>query len=276
MTCALVVGLASLDRLHLPGRAPLEAAGGAGLYTALALAARGVRVTLLAPRPQPLPAALTAMAGRFEWVGPAVEASEVPRLEIAHFGGGRAQLIGASWGGEAALAPERLPGDLGRYDAVHIAALSSAARQVAFAARCRSRGARLLSVGTYGRVAQGETLAVRALMAGSDVFFMNENEARYVFLGEVEPEAWARAPGLARRATFVTRAERGAVVLAGGAASAVEAMPADEVDPTGAGDTFCGAALAALITGATPREAAAAGVALAARVIAHPGPAYAA
>lgn len=275
MTQALVVGLASLDRIHLPGRAPLDVAGGAGLYTALALAVSGVRVTLFAPRPQPLPEPLAVVAAHFGWVGPTVDVADLPRLEIAHFGGGRAQLLGASWGGEAVLVPEGLPDDLGRYNVVHVAALSTAARQVTFASACRRRGARLLSAGTYGRVAQAETTTVRTLMAGSDVFFMNENEARFIF-GEVAPEALALAPGLARRATFVTQAERGAIVLSGGASTHVDAMRVEEVDPTGAGDTFCGAVLAALIAGMTPGDAAAAGVALAARVIAQPGPAYAA
>ncbi len=271
MTHLLVIGLASLDQLHLSGREPIAAAGGAGLYTGLAMAVSGARVTLLAPRPKSVPSVFVAAADRFDWIGPVIDDDDLPRLEIAHHGGGRATLLHASWGGEHSLTPADLPADLGRFDIVHIAALRSALRQLDFAAACRARGARALSIGTYGRIAQGEPAIVRGLLAGSDYFFMNENEARFV-LGEDDPASYAGRPGLAARATFVTRADRGAIVLAGGLAESVPAHPAVEVDPTGAGDSFCGAALVALAGGASPAEAARAGVLLAARAISAPGP----
>ena len=268
----LVIGLASLDTLHLPGRAPLEAAGGAGLYTALGMAAAGAEVTLLAPRLRDWTASLRPAAARLAWLGPQVEAVDLPRLEIAHHGGGRATLIGASWGGEAALDPAGLPGDLGRFDIVHIAALRSAARQAAFAAACRARGVRLLSIGTYGRIAQAETATVRGLLAAADFFFMNENEARFV-LGPGEPFDAVDEPGLAWSATFVTQAERGAWAISKGRACHAPAAPAVEVDPTGAGDVFCGTTLARIALGDDPCAAARAGVIAASRVIAQPGPA---
>jgi ribokinase len=45
------------------------------------------------------------------------------------------------------------------------------------------------------------------------------------------------------------------------------------VDPTGAGDVFCGATLAALALGADPVAAAQRGVALASAAVEHLGPA---
>ncbi len=54
-------------------------------------------------------------------------------------------------------------------------------------------------------------------------------------------------------------------------------LPADmttERDPTGAGDTFCGATLAGLARGDEPVQAAQNASALAARVIEHVGPAF--
>ena len=268
----LVIGLASLDSLHLPDRGPLEAAGGAGLYTALGMAAAGAEVDLFGPRLRLWPAPLGQAALRLSWLGPLVELADLPRLEIAHHGGGRATLISASWGGEAALDPADLPGDLGWYDIVHIAALRSAARQAAFASACRARGCRALSIGTYGRIAQAETATVRGLLAAADYFFMNENEARTV-LGDIEPCDAIGNPGLARRATFVTQAERGAWAIAEGRACHAPASTAFEVDPTGAGDAFCGTTLARITLGDDACAAARAGVIAAGRVIEQAGPA---
>lgn len=268
----LVIGLASLDLLHLPGRATLEAAGGAGLYTALGMAATGAEVTLFAPRLRRWPASVARAAERLSWLGPEVDPANLPRLEIAHHGGGRATLLGASWGGEAALDPADLPGDLGRFDIVHIAALRSAARQAAFAAACRARGVRALSIGTYGRIAQAETAAVRGLLAAADFFFMNENEAGFV-LGPGEPSSYVSRPGLAQVATFITQAERGAWALSLGRACHVPAALAQEVDPTGAGDVFCGTTLAQIALGDDVCAAAGAGVVAAGGVIEQAGPA---
>lgn len=268
----LVIGLASLDLLHLPGRAPLEAAGGAGLYTALGMAATGAEVTLFAPRLRRWPASMGPAAGRLSWLGPEVDPADLPRLEIAHHGGGRATLLGASWGGEAALDPADLPGDLGRFDVVHIAALRSAARQAVFAAACRARGCRALSIGTYGRIAQAETATVRGLLAAADFFFMNENEAGSV-LGAGEPSRYVNRPGLARVATFVTQAERGAWAISKGRACHAPAAPAQEIDPTGAGDVFCGTTLDRIGLGDDACAAARAGVIAASRVIERAGPA---
>jgi len=268
----LVIGLASLDRLHLPGRAVVEVAGGAGLYAALGMVATGAEVALFAPRLRDWPVALQRAAGQLTWLGPIVESADLPKLEIAHHGGGRAMLLGASWGGEAALDPEGLPGDIGRYDIVHIAALRSAARQSAFVAACRARGCRALSIGTYGRIAQAETATVRGLLAAADFFFMNENEARSV-IGAGEPPDAVDRPGLARVATFVTQAERGAWAISMGTACHAPATPAREVDPTGAGDVFCGTSLARIALGDDVCAAARAGVIAASRVIGQAGPA---
>jgi sugar/nucleoside kinase (ribokinase family) len=70
-----------------------------------------------------------------------------------------------------------------------------------------------------------------------------------------------------------TDGARGADVFAEGARTRVPAQPADEVDPTGAGDVFAAAFLIALRRGEAPAAAATAGAAAAAVVIAGVGPA---
>jgi ribokinase len=261
----LIIGTASFDILHLPtGIAHTN--GGAGLYTALAASAAGVEVTLCAPRPEPLPEVFAPAAARLNWIGPVVVPEALPRLEIAHYGGGNAKLIDAAWGAEAQLAPQHLPTDLTGFAFVHIAALSSAQRMLDFAMACRARGARHLSAGTYARLAYGDTERVRALLDSCDAFFMNANEARGLF-GESAPSTTLN------RLLFVTDAANGAVIITASAHAQAPAPTARELDPTGAGDTFCGTTLAALAAGRTPTDAATLGCLAASRMIEREGPA---
>ena len=267
----LVIGTASLDVLHLNLLNPpqvVRTIGGAGLYTALAAARSGARVTLFAPRPAQLPAELQQVEHYLTWIGPPCETGQLPRLEIVHHGAGKAELLGASWGAELDMVPADLPADLSRYGIIHIAALSRAQRQLDFLRACRQRGAHLISAGTYGRLAYGETENVKTLMAESDWFFMNDNEARGVF-GRLED---IHSPGVGR-ILFVTRGEQGALIFQAGQRTEIQAVPATELDPTGAGDTFCGTTLVGLSRNWDAQLAASEAVRWAARVIEQPGPA---
>jgi len=261
----LVVGTASLDVLHLPSGI-VHTIGGAGMYTALAARCAGADVTLCAPRPQPMPDAFDAAAARLHWIGPRCTADELPRLAIAHHGGGKATLLDAAWGAEAMLSPEHLPHDLSAFDAVHVAALSSASRMLAFVDACRERNARFLSAGTYFRLVQHAPDVVREIMAACNAFFMNDNEARGLF-GDV---AAARAESGAL--LFVTCGADGARACDADGCSSVPAPATVELDPTGAGDTFCGTALVALARRANAADAARAGCRAASDMIEAAGP----
>lgn len=115
-------------------------------------------------------------------------------------------------------------------------------------------------------LAYEQTDVVRRLFEEADLFFLNENEARGLF-GSLDGAQ--TAPG---KLLFVTLAERGALVLQGEQRIHVPGLPAQELDPTGAGDSFCGATLAQLVAGVDPVMAARRGIALAARVIEAIGP----
>jgi sugar/nucleoside kinase (ribokinase family) len=268
MSNGLVIGCASFDRLYIAGQT-YNTIGGAGLYTALAAARSGTATTLLAPKPHPLPDLFTKAAQHINWIGPTTLSEDLPQLEIEHHGGGRATLINAAWGAEASLTPKYLPDNLASYQFIHIAALSSAARQLEFLRACRSRGATYISVGTYARVAYSETETVRTLFSEADVFFMNENEANGL-LGT----QWQSGSGISTRSGlyFVTIGEHGAVVFDGPARQSVDAVQAVELDPTGAGDTFCGSVLGLMAQGQGAVEAASQAVKLAGVVIQVPGP----
>lgn len=103
-------------------------------------------------------------------------------------------------------------------------------------------------------------------MDQADIFFMNENEAVGLF-GSVET---ARTrPG---KFLFVTLGERGALVIQGSFATEIPGVPSEALDPTGAGDTFCGATLAHLVQGEHPVMAARLAMPLAAEMTEHIGP----
>jgi len=90
-----VIGCASLDVLHF-GRQTVTSAGGAGLYTALAAHCAGAKAGLFAPLPDPVPDPLKPAVDRLIWRGSTVPLDQLPRLEIAHPGGGRDTLVDAS------------------------------------------------------------------------------------------------------------------------------------------------------------------------------------
>ncbi|MEM7130184.1 MAG: carbohydrate kinase family protein [Chloroflexota bacterium] len=265
MTKILIIGSASLDTLHISGQTH-HTVGGAGLYTALAVAKAGCSATLLAPMPEPMPEPLQLAANQISWIGPLIAPDQLAQLEIAHHGDGKATLIGAAWGATETLSSQALPTDLSGYFCVHVAALPTAHAQLEFVQACRQRNASRISVGTYAKIAFGETDTVRQLLERTDFFFMNENEARGLF-GELND---LRGPDGSM--WFITMGKEGAWLLRGSEQIKVESPAVTEVDPTGAGDTFCGVTLAGLANGMALREAMLNGCSLAAQTIQGIGP----
>jgi hypothetical protein len=237
------------------------------MYTAMAARRLGAQVSLFAPRPVPLPATLEPVAARLhEWLGPAVALDQLPRFEIAHDGGATSYL-GTFFGAESSLAPESLPDDLSAYDIVHVVPLGDVHRQHAFVRASRARGARIVSAGTYVRSVLSAPDAVRQVMDEADVFFMNSSEAEALF------GSLASARTAAGKLLLVTLGPNGAHVIQGGHVTEVPPVPARQVDPTGAGDCFCGAVLAGLAGRRHPVMAARSAVPLAAAMIEQVGPA---
>jgi hypothetical protein len=308
----LIIGGASLDVYHLSNGQTVHSPGGAGLYTALAAAcaqaernavqSKPARVAMFAPRPDPVPTPLQAAVERIAWLGPNVPPDQLPSFEIAHYGGGRAALLNATWGGEMLITPDNFPKDQLHARIIHIAALRTAERQLNFAKALRKhsernevksksvrpstlplrgsahtmpqplagwrawRDASFISAGTYGKICANDPDTVRELLGLCDFFFMNENEANLLFGGADQVQA---RPG---QIIFITLAEHGALVMQGDHVTPVPGHPANEFDPTGAGDTFCGATLAHLARGEHPVLAAQAAVLLAAEEIGAVGP----
>ncbi len=264
MAHLLVIGGASSDVLHFAGQTAASA-GGAGMYTAMAAHRSGMQVSLFGPRPNPIPKMLRPIAERLTaWLGPAIPPEELPHFEIAYHDG-KTTYLRAFVDAESDLMPGALPPDLSTYDCVHITPLGDVHRQFAFLQACHQRGAKRISVGT-GPFLVDEPGVVRSIMEQADIFFMNEKEATALFGSVEEAKTW---PG---KVLFVTLGERGAVVIQGDFVTEVPGVPANELDPTGAGDTFCGATLAHLSMGEHPVMAARLAMPLAAQKIEHVGP----
>jgi ribokinase len=269
MSRIIVIGCASLDTIHVEKnhiRTTYETVGGAGLYTALAArAAGGASVKLFAPKPDPMPEQLAFMENLIDWVGPSCNANSLPRLEIVHHGGGKATLLNASWGAESLLRAEQLP-TLEDVDWVHIAALSSARSQFDFLQVCRRQQGTKISIGTYAKLIEREPTQVRELLNSSDFFFMNDNEARALFKNENPEDIDSQT------IVFVTDGENGATAYAGGQEIGVSARKVLELDPTGAGDTFCGATLAQFLKEQNLEQAIRIGCDLASSTVEQVGP----
>jgi len=261
----LVIGGASADTLHLKDQT-VQCAGGAGMYTAMAAHRCGVQVAMFSPRPDPCPDFLLPVAGRLTaWLGPVVLPEELPHFEI-DYRGKKTIFIEASLEAEAALSPAMMPADLSPYDHIHLVPLGDAEIQLAFLRACRRRGAKQISAGTAMIIIEKQPQTVRAIIEESDIFFMNSFEVEALY---GSPEAAGCEPGKVR---YITQGERGAIVVQGDTTTTVPATPATEIDPTGAGDTFCGATIAFLLRNEQPIMAARRAMPLAAEMIAHVGP----
>jgi len=265
MNRLLVIGSASFDVLHLEDRT-VDCAGGAGMYTAMAARRCGAQIAMFGPRPDPCPEYLKPVAGHLmEWLGPVISPAQMLQFEIS-YRGGKTEYLKASLDAEKMLLPTTLPADLSKYDLVHVTPLGDASNQLSFIQACRQRGAKQISAGTWPGDAVEKPEVVRAVIEQTDCFFMNDLEAEAVF-GSLE--AVRTEPG---RVLFVTLGAQGACIIQGDTATWIPAVSTTVLDPTGAGDTFCGATLAYLLQKVHPIMAARQAVALAAEMIGQVGP----
>ena len=261
----LVVGGASFDVLHLEDRT-VESVGGAGMYTAMAAHRCGAQVAMFYLRPDPCPEPLKPVAARLtEWLGPIISPEQMLQFEIS-YRGGKTEYLKVEVDAVAMLSPTMLPADLSKYDLVHVGPKGDATKQLSFIQACRQRGAKQISAGTGLFIADEQPQAVSAVMELSDYFFMNDLEANAVF-GSLE--SVNTVPG---KVIYVTLGVQGACIIQGDTSTLIPAVSATVVDPTGAGDTFCGATLAYLLQKEHPIMAARHAIPLAAEMITQIGP----
>jgi len=259
----LIIGGASLDTLQ---GARERVAGGAGLYTALSAHCSGAKVSLYAPRPVPLPEPLFAVTERLTWLGPTIALEDFAHFEI-HYDDDRANYVKAQFGTEDSLSIADLPDDLSVFDCIHLVPLGNIRRQHEIMRACRERGARRVSAGTALVLINEQPDAAKAVLQDADVLFMNEEEAAH-FFGSA-----GAARARPEQVIFVTRGKDGATVVQGDVSTDLPGVNAQVIDPTGAGDTFCGATLVGLASGLHPVMAARCAMPLAAQSTEAVGPA---
>jgi sugar/nucleoside kinase (ribokinase family) len=260
----LIIGGASIDVLHFAGRVE-RSIGGAGLYTALAAHRAGAHVTMFAPRPSPMPAELAPVAERIAWIGPSIPPAQLPMFEIAHYGHGKAELVNARWGAESQLTVDNLPAEKISADLVYCGPLADPARQLAYVRHFKTRGYRV-AVGTYGHAVKHFRETIQQIFSEADIFFCNANEAT-MLLGDVDQAA--TLPG---KLLFITRSADGATIVQGDYRTSVPSIVIQELDPTGAGDTFAGTTMALLTQGIHPILAAQQATIAAAEMVTAVGP----
>ena len=259
----LVIGGASLDTLE---GADEFVPGGAGMYTAMSANRSGADVTLYAPRPVPMPDELRTVNDRLAWLGPAIEQADLAHFEI-HYDDGRANYVVSRFGTEDSLSTDELPADLSEFDCIHLIPLGDIRRQHMILRCCRERGARRISAGTALDLINAQPAIANEVLQEADILFMNEEEAVRLF------GSMSAVHCRAEQLIFVTQGRDGATVVQGDAASQLAAVSVSMADPTGAGDTFCGATLVGIASALHPVMAARRAMPLAAQMTEQIGPA---
>ncbi|MGI9272628.1 MAG: carbohydrate kinase family protein [Woeseiaceae bacterium] len=259
----LIIGGASLDKL---AGAEQLVPGGAGMYTAMSAHRSGADVSLYAPCPDPIPDALHPVRDRLTWLGPSIAQADLAHFEIL-YEDGRANYVTAQFGTENTLSTDELPNDLSHFDCIHLVPLGDIRRQHAIMQTCRERGAQRISAGTALDLINEQPELAKAVLRDADILFMNEEEAirQFASMADVccEPH----------QLIYVTRGANGATVIQGEAQTELPGVEAVVVDPTGAGDTFCGATLVGIASGLHPVMAARRAMPLAAQMTEEIGPA---
>jgi len=239
----VVVGCPSRDKVNIAGR-QRRLLGGAAFLTALAARRAGVSVGLAARVPAQLPSPLAQAFGE-EGLDPAGllrDERGLPSFEIAYDDEGRATYREFSTGGEASLRANDLPSAWLGARTVHISPIAgSTALQLRYLEDLRQRGFQgQLSAGPFLRAAHGEPAQVRALAGQVDLFFCNREEAERL---------WSAGRPDCQATVCVTDGARPLRVWQQGRCRQRLVPPAPALDPTGAGDAFCGGYLAGRLMG---------------------------
>ena len=111
---------------------------------------------------------------------------------------------------------------------------------------------------------------IREVLRYTDIFFPNEDEARFL-TGKTSPVDAARELGQLAGTVVVKLGAKGALVYSAGSSFQVKAVKTRVVDATGAGDSFDAGFLSRFLRGGTPRECARAGASAGARCVTRVG-----
>lgn len=238
----VIVGTPSVDRIEIGGRS-LDTVGGSGFISAVAARLTGATTGLLARVPRTLPPEI-AVAFRPGGVDPGgliVRDGSLPGFHISYDASESATYLALETGMEADLDAGDLPRRWLTTDWIHVGSLAASTRQqlqlVRDLRRIGFRGG--LSAGTFIVAAASEPAMVRELFDLVDIAFMNAGEAEKVFPFDMPQET----------TVCVTTGKSGARHWDGSSWTEHPTVAVHAVDPTGAGDSFAGAYLGAMLVG---------------------------
>ncbi|MEV4603272.1 carbohydrate kinase family protein [Amycolatopsis sp. NPDC049253] len=271
MSDLVCVGNLTIDESAQPDGTRTEALGGDAVFATLAARLAGGDAEWLAPIGADLPAALSA---RLAAAGLSLDQ---PRRDLPtvrntiHYAADGSR----SWDlvhGEAhfdrmSVHPADVPGHVLAARGILVLAMSLRA-QLSLVPWLRAHSTAKLYLDLQEDYLAGHETELRALAAECDVFLPSEVEATHL-AGTTDPIAAARSFDCP--VVVVKLAERGCVVLEHGVVTEVAAEPAEAVDPTGAGDSFCGAFAAVHLATGDAVAAARAAVRVAALAVRGPG-----
>ncbi|MEI7743033.1 MAG: carbohydrate kinase family protein [Chloroflexota bacterium] len=250
MTSLWILGCFTIDDVALPdGTTSVSQCGGNAVYGALGAAAWRSDVGMASRMGPDFPPAHIA---QLERAGIGLHLVPVAAPSIHNWvryetGDVRAMGIWADSGSHAdqAIRAGELPPSIGRAVACHVAPMPFEI-QAGLVRALRSAGVPIVSLDPHDEHVAGNEDELTALLGQVDAFLPSRREARILF-GRDDPEAAARAfVGAGPRAVVIKLGAEGSLVCGPDlVARHVPAAPARVVDPTGAGDAFCGGFIAA-------------------------------
>ena len=233
--------------LVLRGETTMEVTGGAAFISALACRWAGARTGIVARVPPLLPATAADVFGEggLHRAGLRCAEGELPGFTITYDADDRATYTQMSMGMEADLSAADIPAEWMSADCawVHLAGIgASAAQQWSVLSALRVRFPQwdgTISVGTCRAMIESDPAHTLKLLEAADVFFLNAEEFA-LLCPEGAPDGTT---------VVVTNGPEGANIWRGADVEHHPAQPAQVVDPTGAGDAFCGGFIGATVLG---------------------------
>ncbi len=244
----IFIGSPTRDTLARDGAAR-EATGGAAYISALASRWAGATTGVVARVPTNLPTSVSGAFGPGGLARAGLRCTEgrLPGFRITYDENDRATYDQMQVGMESDLDASDIPAEW-LVDAlawIHIAGIGAdAEQQLRVLSNLRARAPNwsgAISVGTCRAMIEAKPAITLRLLAESDAFFLNEEEWALLCPNGV-PEGHT---GM----IVVTLGPAGVRVIGGPCEGTYPALPVTVVDPTGAGDSFCGGFIGAMVTG---------------------------
>ena len=242
----IFIGSPTRDVVNREGTAR-EVTGGAAFISALACRWAGARTGIVARIPPVLPHTAAAVfgVGGIDRGGLRCADGELPGFTITYDSEDRATYSQMRMGMEADLCANDIPKRWMTSDCawLHIAGIgASAAQQWSMLSGIKERFPEwdgTLSIGTCRAMIESDRANTLRLLEAADVFFLNAEEFELL------------CPDGAPTGTtvVVTMGPEGADIWCDGERRHYSAQPAQVVDPTGAGDAFCGGFIGGTIIG---------------------------